>query len=91
MASCTLALGLYLQKDRILVTIDPQLDDVLNLSRGFALAPQFLTRAAPIVGFTRGDGEPESFIIHISEHQHFAGSEVLSNNRYEARAIVTRI
>src|SRR5689334_15811122 len=58
----------YRQQQSILVAVEPDIDDLLGVSGGCALAPEFASRAAPVVRLAGFECTLESLGIHVSEH-----------------------
>lgn len=61
---------------RVLIAIQPHLDDTLDVTGGLALAPQGFARAAVIPGFSARDRLAQSLFIHMRDHQYLAASGV---------------
>jgi len=51
-------------------------DDTLHVTRGLTFSPQRVARAAEIPGFAAVDGPPQRLVIHMSDHQQFAGRRI---------------
>ena len=84
MAGIAAALRLDLEKDRILIAVGEHLNDPLAVTRNGALPPQFLSRAAPEMRFSRFEGEPKCFAVHIGEHQYRPVARVDNYRRDQA-------
>ncbi len=81
---------LDLDPDRVLVAIDPHLDDALGVAGAFALPPQRLARAREIPGLAGLDGALERLGVHVRDHQQFAGPGVGGDAGDEAVGVELR-
>src|SRR5204863_3763755 len=64
------ALLLDLDPDRVLVAIDPQLGDLLRVTRCLALLPKRPPRPREIPGLAGFAGALERLGVHVRDHQH---------------------
>ena len=68
---------LDLDPDRVLVAVDPHLDDALDVAGALALLPQRLARAAEVPGLAGLDRcAAQRLGVHVRDHQHVAGRGV---------------
>ena len=69
----------HLQEDGVLITIDPDFDHVLCVTRSFPFDPEFLPRSAPIGPAAGLDRGLERVSIHPGQHQDFIRVGILGN------------
>jgi len=62
--------------DCVLIAIGTHLNHTLDVTGGFALAPQRLAGAAVIPGFSARDRLAQRLLIHVRDHQYLAGADV---------------
>ncbi len=74
----------------VLVAIDADLDDVLLVAGGVALAPEALARARPVDGAAGVDGELQRLGVHPGEHEDVARVGVLRDGGDEAVGVELR-
>src|SRR5215472_1825124 len=74
---------LDLDPDRILIAIEPHLDDALNVARGLALAPQAPPRSAEVPRLATRNGPGERLRIHMRDHQHLARARIAGDAGHE--------
>src|SRR5689334_74598 len=78
---------LHPDQQRILVAVDPHLDDALSVSRGLALAPELGARAAVVPRLAGGERLRHRLLVHVGEHEHLGGRGVGDDARNEARGV----
>src|SRR5215216_4619892 len=61
---------------RVLVAVDPDLDNALDMTGGFAFAPEASARTAEIPGFAGGNSLLQCLRVHVRDHQHVARSRI---------------
>ena len=84
------ALLLDLDPDRVLIAIDPHLDDALGVAGAFALLPQRLARARKIPRLAGLDRAPERLGVHVRDHQKLAAPRVGGDAGDEAIGVELR-
>src|SRR5579862_1859083 len=67
---------LDLDPHRVLVAVDPKLNDTLGMSGCLAFAPKRLPRTAEIPCLSARDGLGQRFGIHVCDHENIARSGV---------------
>ena len=75
---------------RVLVAVDPHLDDALHVAGGLALPPQLAARAAEKPGLAGLDGLRKRLGVHMGDHQHIARPRVGGNAGNEAVGVELR-
>src|SRR6516165_720685 len=70
---------LDLDPHRILIAVDPHLNDALTVSGTLSLAPKTLARAAVIPRLAGDDGPAQRLGVHMGDHQQIAGTGVGHN------------
>ena len=83
--------GVHLQQQGVAVAVHADFGDALNVARGAALVPKFLTAAAPKVGFARLPRQRQRLGVHPGDHEDFAGGVVLENGRNQPLLIKFQI
>lgn len=70
------------------ITINPQLDQLLDVARAFALNPERLTGTRPISDLARGKCLRDRFGIHPGHHQHLARVMILRDGRNQTIGVI---
>ena len=78
------AAGVHQHQQRISVTVQMHLGNLLGVSGGLALVPDLLTAATPEVGLPLGQRQPGRFPTHVSHGQDLPGRGILHNGRDQA-------
>tara|TARA_B100002052_G_scaffold89298_1_gene82142 strand:- start:37 stop:204 length:168 start_codon:yes stop_codon:yes gene_type:complete len=52
-----------------LIIVNAHLYDFLDQATTFAFVPQARTASAPIKGFFLSNCPPQSFVVHVAQHQ----------------------
>src|SRR5690349_17648047 len=71
-AAAAIAADLDAQQKRVLVAVDPDLDDALDLPGRLALMPEGLARAGPVPGLAGLDRAGEALLVHVRDHEDVA-------------------
>jgi len=75
-------------EDRVGVAVRADVDDVEEMTRGFALGPKLLPRAAEEHHATTRERLAQGVLVHVAEHQHAAGDRVLHDGWQQPVALV---
>jgi hypothetical protein len=81
------ALLLYLEEQRVAVTVEPGLLNHLGMSAGLALHPLLLARPAPVHHPATLQGLAEGGLGHVRHHEDLVGLGVLDDGGHQAVAI----
>ena len=85
------SVGVYLNKESVVVAIFGNGNNVKEVARGLALGPKGLTAAAIKGDETLGFGFVECFLIHVAEHEHHVGVGILNDGRYESCRVFAEV
>src|SRR4029453_2786028 len=79
------------EQDRVAVAVEADLAHALDMSGGFALAPELFARARPVVRFARRGRAFERFAVHPAEHQHALRGGVLRDGRNQVELVPVHV
>ncbi len=72
------------QEHSIAITVEPDCEDPLGVTRGLTLDPLLLTAATEVGGLTGVQGMFQRLTVHPRKHEHLTGFVILSDSRNEA-------
>ena len=74
----------HLNEQRVAIAVKSNVFDLLHMTAGFALHPEFLARAAPEMRFACGDGLFQRGAVHPRHHQDATGALLLDDGGNQA-------
>jgi hypothetical protein len=83
MTGCPRARHLNRQPNRILIVVDPHLDDALHKARGRPLVPDRLPGSAEVVRLAGLDRKAQRLGVHPADHQNRAVARIGRHARHQ--------
>ena len=84
MAGIAITANFDTKQDGVLIAIGKHINNMLNLARCVAFAPDLLARARPVMRHAGFKTKAQRLIIHVSDHQHILTTIVDSYTNHEA-------